>query len=179
MAADALADTIGGKGKVAIISHNAGTSSAIDRIDGFVEQIKKSYPAIQLVAPLYSDGDPQKAMNQTMDTVRANPDLKAIYATNEGSSLGVATAIQSQGLDGKIKVVGFDASDAIVNFVEIGVMQGVIVQDAYQIGYLGIQTLSKVLGGQTVEKVIDVPAVLVNSKNIRSPKIQKVIKPLG
>ncbi|KEQ11495.1 LacI family transcriptional regulator [Endozoicomonas montiporae] len=179
MAADALAQILDGKGKVAIVAHNAGTSSAINRIDGFVEQIKQQYPDIEVLSPLYSDGDPQRAMNQTMDVVRANPDLSAVYGTNEGSSMGVATAIQSQGLAGKIKVVGFDASDAIVNFVETGVMQGVIVQDAFQIGYMGMKVLHDALNGNEVEKVIDVPAVLVTDENINDEAIQKIIKPLG
>lgn len=179
MAGDAMGKLLGGKGKVAIVSHNAGTSSAIDRIEGFVEQIKAKYPNIKLLSPLYSDSDPQRAMNQTMDVVRANPDLVAIYGTNEGSSMGVATAIQSQGLTGKVKVIGFDASDAIVNFVETGVMQGVIVQDAFQIGYMGLNTLHSVLNGKNVEKVINVPAVLVTGENINDANIQKIIKPLG
>lgn len=179
MAGAAMADIIGGKGKVAIVAHNAGTSSAIDRIDGFVEYIKENHPDIELLSPLYSDGDPQRAMNQTMDVVRANPDLVAVYGTNEGSSMGVATAVQSQGLTGKIKVVGFDASDAIVNFVQTGVMQGVIVQDAYQIGYQGLTTLHEVLEGNDVEKVIDIPAVLVTGENINDDDIQKIINPLG
>ena len=179
MAGAAMADIIGGKGKVAIVAHNAGTSSAIDRIDGFVEYIKENHPEIELLNPLYSDGDPQRAMNQTMDVVRANPDLVAVYGTNEGSSMGVATAIQSQGLTGKIKVVGFDASDAIVNFVQTGVMQGVVVQDAFQIGYQGLTTLHDVLEGNDVEKVIDVPAVVVTGDNINDEGIQKIINPLG
>lgn len=179
MAADAMGKILDGKGKVAIVAHNAGTSSAIKRIDGFVEQIRKQYPDIAVLNPLYSDGDPQRAMNQTMDIVRANPDLSAVYGTNEGSSMGIATAIQSQGLTGKIKVIGFDASDAIVNFVETGVMQGVIVQDAFQIGYMGMKVLHKALSGNDVEKIIDVPAVLVTDENIKNQEIQKVIKPLG
>lgn len=179
MAAAEVGRLLNGKGKVGIVAHVAGTTSAIDRVDGFVEHMKANYPNIVLLDPLYSDGDPQKAMNQTMDITRANPDLAAVYGTNEGSSMGVATAIQSMGKKDKIKVVGFDSSEAIVNFVETGVMQAAVVQDAYSIGYIGLKTLHQVMNGEKVEKLIDVPAVLVTGDNLRDARIQKVINPLG
>ena len=179
MAGDAMGQLIKGKGKVGVIAHNAGTTSAIDRSEGFINLISQKYPDIKLLDILYSDGDPQKAMNQAMDIIRANPDLTAIYATNEGSTTGVATAIQSLGLGGKIKVIGFDTTEAILQFIRDDVMQGVIVQDAYQIGYQGMMALDKVMKGESIEKQIDIPAVLVTTKNIDDKSIQKVVKPLG
>lgn len=179
MAAAEMGRLLNGKGKVAIVAHVAGTTSAIDRVDGFVEYMKANHPEIKLLDPLYSDGDPQRAMNQTMDITRANPDLSAVYGTNEGSAMGVATAIQSMGMQDKIKVVGFDSSEAIVNFVETGVMQAAVVQDAYQIGYIGLKTLHEAMNGKPVEKIVDVPAVLVTKANLKQEKIQKIINPLG
>ena len=177
MAADAIEDLLGSKGKVAVVAHNAGTMTAADRVDGFVQQIERKYPAIKVLSPLYSEGDPQRAMNQTMDIIRANPDLSAVYATNEASTLGVASAVDSLGLAGKIKVVGFDSSDAVINFLKAGVIQGLVVQDAFQIGYVGMKTLYNVLTGHDVKKVIDIPAVLVTSKNINDKDIQDIIRP--
>ncbi|WP_313083545.1 substrate-binding domain-containing protein, partial [Atlantibacter sp.] len=45
-AADALAAAIGNKGKVGVIAHVAGTSSAIERSEGFTKQMKEKYPDI-------------------------------------------------------------------------------------------------------------------------------------
>lgn len=179
MAADAMGKFLGGKGKVAVVAHNAGTMTTTDRLDGFIEQMGRNYPNIKVLSPLYSEGDPQRAMNQTMDVIRANPDLSAVYATNEGCTLGVASAIDSQELAGKIKVIGFDSSDALVNFLKAGVIQGLVVQDAYQIGYVGMKTLYNVLTGHEVKKMIDVPAVLVTGDNINKEDIQNIINPPG
>lgn len=134
-AADALAAEVGSKGKVGIIAHVAGTSSAIERSEGFIARMKEKYPDIQVLPVQYSDGDPQKAMDKTIDMIRANPDIAGIYGTNEGSTLGVANAIDSQNLKGKVKVIGFDSTEAIIAFLKSGVIQGFVVQDAYQIGY--------------------------------------------
>ena len=101
-AADALAAEVGSKGKVGIIAHVAGTSSAIERSEGFIARMKEKYPDIQVLPVQYSDGDPQKAMDKTIDMIQANPDIAGIYGTNEGSTLGVANAIDSQNLKGKV-----------------------------------------------------------------------------
>ena len=178
-AADALAEQVGGKGKVGIIAHVAGTTSAIERSEGFAERMKEKYPEIKVLPVQYSDGDPQKAMDKTIDMVQANPDLAGIYATNEGSTLGVANAIDSQSLKGKVKVIGFDSTEAIVSFLKNGVIQGFMVQDAWQIGYQGIKALDAVLSGKTVPKQIDIPVKYVNAKNINTPEVDKLLYPLG
>jgi ribose transport system substrate-binding protein len=69
-AADALAAEVGSKGKVGIIAHVAGTSSAIERSEGFIARMKEKYPDIQVLPVQYSDGDPQKAMDKTIDMIR-------------------------------------------------------------------------------------------------------------
>jgi ribose transport system substrate-binding protein len=117
-AADALAAEVGSKGKVGIIAHVAGTSSAIERSEGFIARMKEKYPDIQVLPVQYSDGDPQKAMDKTIDMIQANPDIAGIYGTNEGSTLGVANAIDSQNLKGKVKVIGFDSTEAIIAFLK-------------------------------------------------------------
>ncbi|MDU2879639.1 MAG: ABC transporter substrate-binding protein, partial [Enterobacter sp.] len=178
-AADALAEQVGQNGKVGIIAHVAGTTSAIERSEGFSERMKEKYPNIQVLPVQYSDGDPQKAMDKTIDMVQANPDIAGIYATNEGSTLGVANAIDSQNLKGKVKVIGFDSTEAIINFLKNGVIQGFVVQDAYQIGYQGIKALNAVISGQTVAKEIDIPVKYVNAQNINTPEIDKLLHPFG
>lgn len=178
-AADALAALINNKGKVGIIAHVAGTSSAIERSEGFVAQMKEKYPDINVLPVQYSDGDPQKAMDKTIDMLQANPDLAGIYGTNEGSTLGVANAIDSQNVKGKVKVIGFDSTEAIINFLNAGVIQGFVVQDAYQIGYQGIKALDAAISGQSIPKEIDIPVKFVNAQNINTPEIEKLLHPFG
>ena len=154
-------------------------SGPIERSEGFMERMKEKYPDIKVLPVQYSDGDPQKAMDKTIDMIQANPDLAGIYGTNEGSTLGVANAIDSQNLKGKVKVIGFDSTEAIINFLKNGVIQGFVVQDAYQIGYQGIKTLNAALSGQAVEKEIDIPVKFVNAENINTPEIDKLLHPFG
>ena len=174
-----LGKLLGGKGKVGIVAHVAGTQSAIQRSEGFINAMTQYYPNIKLLDVQYSDGDPQKAMDKTIDMYRANPDLAAVYATNEGATLGVANAIDSMDLSGKVKVVGFDSTEGIISFLKAGTIQGFVVQDAYQIGYQGLRTLYNVLEGKKVPSVIDIPVKVITAKNIDSPEMQTLLFPFG
>ena len=78
-----------------------------------------------------------------------------------------------------MKVIGFDSPEAIINFLKNGVIQGFVVQDAYQIGYQGIKALNAVISGQTVAKEIDIPVKYVNAQNINTPEIDKLLHPFG
>ncbi len=178
-AAKTLGKMLGGKGKVGIIAHVAGTQNAMERSNGFIDAMAEHYPNITVLEVQYSDGDPQKAMDKTIDMVRANPDLAAVYATNEGSTLGVANAIDSLGIAGKVKVMGFDSTEGIISLLKAGTIQGFVVQDAYQIGYQGLTTLYNLLEGKKVAGVIDIPVKVVTSENIDSPDMQQLLYPFG
>ncbi|WP_413285049.1 ABC transporter substrate-binding protein [Vibrio sp. MA40-2] len=178
-AAMALGKMLNGKGKVGIVAHVAGTQSAIERSEGFINAMKEHYPNISLLDVQYSDGDPQKSMDKTIDMYRANPDLAGVYATNEGATLGVGNAIDSLNLSGKVLVMGFDSTEGIINFLKSGTIQGFVVQDAYQIGYQGLKTLYSVIKGENVPAVIDIPVKVITASNIDSPEMQTLLFPFG
>jgi ribose transport system substrate-binding protein len=57
LAADKMAEAIGGKGKVAVLVHDQTSRTGIDRRDGFVKRMKEKYPDIQVLEPQYGGGD--------------------------------------------------------------------------------------------------------------------------
>lgn len=178
-AADALAEQVGQKGKVGIIAHVAGTTSAIERSEGFSERMKEKYPNIQVLPVQYSDGDPQRRWIKPLIWFRLTRISPVFMPPTKAQPPGVANAIDSQNLKGKVKVIGFDSTEAIINFLKNGVIQGFVVQDAYQIGYQGIKALNAVISGQTVAKEIDIPVKYVNAQNINTPEIDKLLHPFG
>lgn len=179
VAAEQLGKQLDGKGVVGIVAHNAGTSTAQQRRDGFIEKMKEMYPDIKLLEPVYSDGDHQKAMDKATDMMQSNPNLAAIYATNEGSAIGVATAVDAKGKGGMVKVVGFDSSEAEIAFLKGGVVQGFVVQNPFNMGYLGVKALYDVLEGKTIDNRIDTGATYVTLENLETEKVQKLLNPLG
>ncbi len=178
IAARELIKLIGKSGKIIVIAHGAGTSTAIDREKGALEIFKK-YPKIKLLNTQYADSDISKALRIAQDVMAANPDLKGIFTTNEGSSLGVARALEEKKMKGKIALVGYDSSEDQVRYIKNGVMNGTVVQDPFNMGYITIKTIVDILAGKKVSKRIDTGATYVSLKNLEEPKVQKLIYPLG
>lgn len=170
LAADTLAAEIGGKGKIAIINAQAGSGTAMMRENGFKDQIKEKYPEIEIVATQYSEGDKAKALNMATDIMTANPELAGFYACNEGSTVGVAQAIDQKKVAGKVKLVGFDKSQDIIAALEGGLMQATMVQNPYDMGFKGLQAAFDVIGGKTVEKQVDTGVKVVTPENISEIK---------
>ena len=168
-AADELAKAIGGRGKVAIVNAQAGAGTTMIRENEFKARMQAQYPNIQIVGTQYSDGDVAKAMNITQDFMRAHPDLKGIYACNEGSTVGVGQAVKQANQSGKIIVVGWDKSARCVPLIMDGTILGVMVQNPAAMGSKGIQAGVDLLNGKALKnKDEDSGCTFGTRKNIAS-----------
>ncbi|MCJ8343880.1 MAG: substrate-binding domain-containing protein, partial [Cetobacterium sp.] len=177
-AAAFLAKEINYEGKVAIVAHNAGTSTTIDREKGFREEMKK-YPKIKILNTQFSDGDKSKALAITQDIMLANPDLKGVFGTNEGAAVGAARAIEEKKMSDKVVLVGFDSSEDEIKYIKNGVMKGLVTQNPYMMGYKTIEAAVNVLNKKLVDKRIDTGSVLVTIDNLNDKEIQKILNPFN
>jgi ribose transport system substrate-binding protein len=170
---------LGGKGKVGIVGHLAPNQDTRERIGGFVDVIKAEFPGIQLLEPVYGDGDHQKSLDKATDMMRAHPDLAAIYATNEGGAVGVALALEQAKKVGQVKLIGFDSSEQEIDYLKRGVIEGFVVQNPFQMGYLAVKTLYEHLAGiKQAPARIDTGVLWVDMDNFNDADIQKVLYPL-
>ncbi len=180
MAARRLAQILGPRGssrKVAIIAVLPGAASTIAREKGFQETLAKESPEIKVVALQYGMSDRAKSLTVTEDILTANPQLEGIFASNESSTIGAAQALKSRGLAGKVKLVGFDNSPSLIDDLRAGVIDSLVLQDPFQIGYQGLKALLDQRAGRTPPKRIDLPPTLLTRDNINEPKIQKLLNP--
>lgn len=176
-AGEELARLIGGSGEVGLIPFVKGAATSEMREQGFKEAIAK-YPDIKLVATLYSESDATTGMNVTQDMMTAHPELDGIFAANEGGAIGAAQAIRADGKMGEIKLVAFDASDEQIAALKEGVIQALVVQNPYKMGYEGVKAAIDHLEGRPVEKRIDTGVTVVTMQNFDDPEIQQVLYPL-
>lgn len=171
LAADTLASLLNGKGKVAIINAQAGAGTTMTRENEFKDQIKTKYPGIEIVGVQYSDGDKTKAMNQALDFMTAHPDLAGFYGCNEGSTVGLAQAVAQTGKSEKVKVVGFDFSNDTKALIQQKAIQATMVQNPYQMGYLGVDAGVKAFKGESFGgKTIDTGVTVATLENLASIK---------
>jgi ribose transport system substrate-binding protein len=170
LAADEMAKVINGQGKVAIINAQAGAGTTMIREEEFKAQIASRYPGITIVGTQYSDGDAQRALNIATDFMTANPDLAGIYACNEGASVGTGNAIDQSNKAGIVRFVGFDFSDNLKSMIERGICDATMVQNPYQMGYLGVQAAVDLVQGRSVTRLVDTGVTVATKDNLTTIK---------
>jgi ribose transport system substrate-binding protein len=173
LAADKMAELIGGKGQVALVVHDQTSRTGIDRRDGFVNRIKEAYPEIEIVATEYGDGDHLKSTEITKAILQANPDLKGIFGANEGSAIGVLNGAKE--MNRQIVIIGYDSGAQQKQAIRDGGMAGAITQNPVGIGYKTVEAAVKATKGETVEKNIDTGFYWYDKSNIDSPEIATVL----
>ena len=176
IAAERMAEILGGKGKVAILANDTGSVSTEEREKGFKETIEKKFPNIKIVAFDYGGADRAKSANKAEDFITRIPDLNGIFASNESSAVGALRAINVKAVQGKVKLVGFDSSPDIVAGVKAGIIDSLVLQDPYKMGYEGVKAILNHKNGKPVERRIDTGVELLTKENMDTPKMQKLAK---
>lgn len=175
MAGEELARIMNNKGKVVLVRYQAGSASTEAREKGFLDAIHK-HPDLQLISDNQEAGatvDSAKAAGLNM--VDKLKECDGLFCPNESSTVGVLSAMQSTGISGK-KFVGFDASPQMIDSLKSNQLDALVVQNPYQMGYLGVKTLVDVIKKQPVPDRIDTGVHLVTRENLNTPEIQKLLE---
>lgn len=175
LAADKMAELIGGSGEVALIVHDQTSRTGIDRRDGFINQIKAKYPDITIVDTQYGAGDQLKSTDLAKAIMQAHPDLKGFFGANEGSAIGVVNAVSELGKQGKITVIGYDSGKLQMEAIKNGTMAGAITQDPIGIGYWSVKAAVLTINGESVEPMIDTGFHWYDKTNIDSDEIKPLL----
>jgi ribose transport system substrate-binding protein len=173
LAADKMAEAIGGAGEVAVIVHDQTSRTGIDRRDGFLARMKEKYPNIKIVSVQYGAGDHLKSAEIAKAMIQANPNLKGVFGANEGSAEGAAIGVKESGK--KLVLIGYDSGKEQKAAIMSGEMLGAITQNPIGIGKCTVDSAVKALKGDKLPKVIDTGFYWYDKTNIDEPKIAAVL----
>ncbi|MCT4597152.1 MAG: substrate-binding domain-containing protein [Vallitalea sp.] len=175
--ANELASLLQEKGQVAVLSYVQGTSTAFQREAGFRDSISK-YKDIDLIDKTwYCNGSIDVAYEKTLEILQEYPNVTAIFGANETSLIGIARAIDELDAKRKIHVVGFDSNEEIVSKLELGVIDMIIVQKPFNMGYQGVKEAIDINNGEKAPHTVDTGAVIINKDNLYTPENQKLLFP--
>ncbi len=175
LAADKMAELIGGSGKVAVLVHDQTSRTGIDRRDGFLNRMAESHPDIEIVNVDYGAGDHLKSTDIAKAIIQANPDLKGYFGANEGSIIGVLNAVKELGKEGQIVVIGYDSGKQQLDAIMSGAEAGAITQNPVGIGYKCVEAAVKAINGETLPKIIDTGFFWFDKTNIDSAEIKPLL----
>ncbi len=176
MAARRIGELLGGKGKVGVIGFMPGSASTMDRESGFIDELKAKYPEIQMAGMQFGMADRAKAMAVTENMMTAHPDLNGLFADNESSLSGAVQALKSRA-NRSVKLVGFDASDALITDLKDGWIDSLVLQDPYRMGYDSVRAITRKLSGETTVARQDLPATLATRDDLSAGRVAKQLLP--
>lgn len=164
LAAQALAQLVGGQGKVLVIDHPT-VASVQDRVRGFDEEMRK-HPGITIVGRPSADGQRARAMAVMEDMLQANRDLKGVFGINDDSALGATAVLEAAGRR-DVVVVGYDATPEAQDAIRKGgPLKADVVQYPKKIGRTAIEMIAKHLAGERVPPLVAVEVGTVTAQSL-------------
>lgn len=162
-AAVKLADTIGGSGKIAVMAHVESAQNCQEREQGFTETIAEKYPDIEIVN--ISHQNEETSVSEMAESVlKLFPDVKGYFCTNENVAGDVLDAISASGKE--VAVVGIDAGKKQKDAIKSGKEVGVLVQNAYGMGYATVVAAARAALGMENDESINPGMEWIDSENI-------------
>lgn len=177
-----LAKLVGDTGKVVLLRYSEGSNSTNEREAGFLEAVAR--PGIEVVSSnQYGGADVEgaykkgEALLSRFKAADGSLSIQGIFCPNESTTFAMMRVLQDNGWAGKVRFVGFDASDALVKGLRDGHIDALIVQDPVRMGYLGVKTMVAHLKGQPVEKRVDTGVHLVTREQMDRPETKELLQP--
>jgi len=176
IAAERMGEILGGKGVVVIVAVQPGAASTMARESGFEETIAKKFPEIKIADKRYGMADYAKSLSVTENMLTAHPEVTGLFASNESSAAGAAQALRSR-TNLKLKMVGFDSSAPLIEDLRKGLIDSLVVQQPFKMGYESVMAAVNHLSGKPVTKINNLQPKLVTLQNVETAEVQSLVNP--
>jgi len=176
LAAERMAQILNGKGTILIVAWTPNSASTDKRVKGFRDTIQTQYPEIREVGSKYPNPPTvEQSLQATEDLLQNYPNINGIFACNDTTTIGAMRAVKNHPGADKIKTVGFDAGEILVDALRKGEVDSLVVQNPFRMGYEGVKTILKLLNKQTVPKNQDTGVTVVTKENMETAEIKHLL----
>lgn len=172
---EAIAEAIGGAGKVYIQNTNPDVSSVMGRSQGCREALAE-YPDIEIVAEEFNEDVEAIAVQQTEAILQVHPDLAGIFGVNVFSAQGAGEAVLNAGLGGEVQIVAYDATTRAIELLRDGVVTMVLAQKPFDMGYLGVEfAMADAAGVTSLPPRVTTGFAIIDAENVDDPEFARFI----
>jgi ribose transport system substrate-binding protein len=157
------------------VAVQVGAASTMAREQGFEDRLREAYPGITIVDKRYGDADVAKSLRAAENMLTAHPDVTGIFASNESSTVGAAQALKQRQMG--VKLVGFDAGPVLEAELKSGVIDSLVVQHPFKMGYDAVTSAVRKLRNEEVTKIQNLEPRLVVRQDLTNPEVQAQLNP--
>jgi ribose transport system substrate-binding protein len=183
IAGEQMVKLLQGKGNVAVLRYSEGSASTAHREEGFLS-VMRAQPNITIVSEEQYAGVTKAQAQQASENLllrfqdeQGNLKLNGVFCPNESTTYGMLKALRRTRLTQQIVFIGFDASEPLIEGVKNEEIDGLVVQNPFNMGYLGVKVLIDHLQGRPVAKRIDTGVAFVTRDRLTDPQIEELINP--
>ncbi len=127
------------EGEIAILTGGLSAANLNLWIEAAQKEFDENYPGIEIVSEkIPTDEKQQVAYQKTLDLLKSYPDLKGVLAVSTPAPLGAAQAVQEEGLQDEVSVVGSALPTDSAPFLEDGSLDTAVLWDPGKLGYLTV-----------------------------------------
>jgi len=164
MAAKVLAEKLGGKGNVVVLSGQLTGDSGLGRINGFKEGLV-NFPDVKLLTVENTETDALIAVQKAEAVFNTYPEVTGAFGVQVHDGVGLAKVAFERKKN--IVIVGFDDTAEMLEYIRQGVAYATMVQDTRKMGNLGVELLVQIIEGNApAERRIDTGIIVVTKENI-------------
>ena len=176
MAAEAALQCDDGPLKVGFVNYDVNSANGQLREQGAREALADSR-RVQVAAALNTFSEAGAAMKDTLAMLEQHPEINMLIAFNEPTSVGAARALEVAGREDTVSLVGFDSNVETVDALQTGLVDALIVQNTYAIGYLGVESAYRLLTGQggSMLRTVDTATRIITRENMFTIDGQKTL----
>ena len=172
-----LLESINNEGEVIMLNFVQGASTANEREQGY-DLVMAEQSKVKQLPTVYTEGTTESAYKKAKEIIKQYPNLKGIVGANQYMTEGICLEIEELGLSKKIKVVGFDSSNVIIEALERGIIEAILVQKPFNMGYLGVKVAVDLFDGKKVEQDTDTGYKLITADTLYDTENQKLLYPI-
>ncbi|WP_165773519.1 substrate-binding domain-containing protein [Zooshikella ganghwensis] len=167
-AASYMAKHLNKNSSIAVMRFRKGNASTSAREEGFITQIKKLVNA-NIAFDSYMGPTKGSAYHKSIELIDFAK-IDGVFSPNETMTVGLLKAINKTKNDNTPVIVGFDTNEYLEEGVMQGKLKGLIVQQPFQMGYLGVKTAVDLLKGKQIKKSITLPIKIITARDIPTVK---------
>lgn len=172
----ALVNKVGDSCKIVVMSFVKGAASCDQREEGLFKTLDM-YEDIQIVDIIYCNSDVDTAENLTVEIIEKYSDIDAIVGLNAYGTTGAAKAIIEQNKVGTIKIIGFDSTPEEVRYLERDIIQSLVVQNPFSMGYLGVKYAFDAIKNEKIPNIVDTGSTVIDKDSMFYIENQKLVFP--
>ena len=132
-AGEAMAEWLGGKGKIAI-STFPGPDHLARRVQGFKDALAANAPDIVTVE-INDEGKVDVAETQLTAALQADPEITGIFGAHGNPGPGAAAAVRSTGRQGQVQIMAFDFGMPVIELIDKDEIKATVGQNPYLMGF--------------------------------------------